>query len=322
MKRCVLDFILFFVISSFLICHHVQGLELLYIEFKPQHTIIGYLQKSKSIIDEYALLERNPLQNISNDDSDPSIEIEIQSRFADAVQSGKKILFYAHSWLGDTEPYFSKSIKLLLNQVLPDKDWLVVVLIRPTSLLSYDQNYQSAYQWGCNAYSILIPLFAMIQSNQSNNYFLAHSMGSQFLEGILDAHHDSTIPFNQLILTVPDSDLEFMDKLSDCRLANRVTLYVHAEDRMLHTAELLQGKARLGSQCIESIHARCSTIQLVDTSKSCFVRERLDLSNHAYFNSAHGISKDIRYILSGYNLESNRVEVQHGKFKIIPKENP
>jgi hypothetical protein len=316
MKSYILTLILCFIFCNLAVSQRASGSELIYIDFQPDYTEIGQLEKSRTILDEYAMLLKNPLQQLTTKDPKLSIHTDVLRRFETATLSGKKILFYAHSWLGESDPYFSKSIKLMLQQLLPEDDWLVVILLRPTSLKGYNQIYQSSYDEGYLAYSILEPILEFIKPNKSNNYFLAHSLGSRFVEGLLDAHQECKVIFNQLVFTVPDTDLDFIDRLASARISEEITLYLHAEDRMLHIAALLQDKARLGNQSICSISTYYSNILFVDTSNSCFTKERLDLSNHVYFNTARGVCEDIKYILSGNQLQSQRILIHQGKYKL------
>jgi hypothetical protein len=191
-----------------------NGPVLLYMEFNQSKTVLGKLEKSTGYIDQYAFLRKVPIQTITSGSDTYQLDSLFTSMLQQAVDCGKKVLFYAHSWLGEVEPYFSPSVKTLANSVVPDSNWVIIILLRPTSISGYYRNHEEAYKSGLASGRFLKPVMEILYPHRSSCYLIAHSMGNRFLEGMVQNWHDDQFYFNHIILAAPDIDILVVEDFS------------------------------------------------------------------------------------------------------------
>lgn len=307
------SFLVFFLVVFYQQGVGAQGPDLLYIEFNKKEVELGKLERSGSFIEQNIILRQFPIQNIPVEKDSFVLDALFVSILEQAVERGKKVLIYTHSWLGEIEPYFSPSVKAIANEILPDSNWIILALLRPTSLSGYKRNHAEAYVTGVNAGRFLEPVMDILHPHKEKCYLIAHSMGNRFLEGMSETWADNQFFFKHLILAAPDIDIPVIQLLSSKNIAQQITVYIHTDDRVLTISSLFLGKPRLGNQHLPVFQEEDSSVHYVDVTNAAYTWEHIDLSNHVYFISASKVRADIRSILKEESPDS-RIQLSGNTF--------
>lgn len=245
----------------------------------------------------------------------------------------RNILLYIHGMKGDSWGFLGDSHEVMQREMWSHDQHqygLFMTIIWKCGT-TYHGNVDDALHTGKK----IAPLVHRIHnesesiSDKTKISYLVFSMGNRVFQGIWadELEHNERCSIHQLIMTgadletnifEPGQTYEYID-----RLAERVLVYRHNNDRTLGFSKAFNGQGRLGLQGIADLNKVSPKIIQVDVS---LIDDNEDLSssftNHRYFYMSPTVRRDLFLTLNGEytpDLLPRRKRLGHDRRYLLEK---
>jgi hypothetical protein len=250
---------------------------------------------------------------------------EIVQFLTEQADNGSTLLFYSYSFLGNVEPYLTQSLDRIQKRMIrhPETgiDATLIVLFRPIYAKSFRGNHLKAYMDGQKLGPVLQEILFQVSKRshlKPKIKILAHSMGTRFLEGILESWTESSPAIDKLILAAPDIAQDIPSKWANNLPIKKITLYTNSADLFLGVSKSLLNSNRAGklpgNKDFYSTNSRITVIQVRNVAK--FPRS-IDVTGHVYFLYSKKVRKDIQREIHDIEGSSTRKAHPEGYLTLI-----
>lgn len=280
----------------------------------------GYLDE-----DRKETLYTTPIEDFKA--ADHPFVVELKEVLDEAGPERAAVLFYLHAMWGSQKSFVHNSVGRLQEELLegetPQLGTLVTILWH-SSHISYKKNWKEAYPTGERMGRLIRELIDQLQEGLPERaaiHFLCHSMGNRIFEGMAQAlmvDEPSSPYLDELVMAAPDLHADVFEEGRSFaeinRLARRVHVYYHNDDRILKLSELAHNEDRLGLAGPGTVEVLPPEIVIVNVN---YIR-RDRASRHLYFKDSFAVLDDIRNILSGMATEDipNRFKRDNGVYSL------
>ncbi len=227
---------------------------------------------------------------------------EIVKFLTTQAENGSTLVFYSYSFLGNVEPYLTQSLdrirKRMIRHAGGGTDATLVVLFRPIYTNSFQGNHLQAYQDGQKLGPVLEDILTQVSKLSNKNpdiNILAHSMGTRFVEGILESWTDESLSISQLILAAPDIAQDIPINWAKSLPIEKITLYTHSADLFLGVYKSLMNSNRAGKLLSnKDIYSTTPEITVIEVRNVAKFPRSIDITGHVYFLYSRQVRKDIQ----------------------------
>lgn len=233
------------------------------------------------------------------------------------VEAGSTLVFYSYSFLGNVEPYLTQSIDKIRRRMIKHPyagtDATLMVLFRPIYLHSFNENHKQAYNDGQILGPVLEEILTQVSKLSSKNpdfKILTHSMGTRFVEGILESWKDESPSISQLILAAPDIAQDIPINWAENLPIEKITLYTHSADLFLRVSKLLLKSKRAGKMSDnKEIYSATPEITVIEVKNVAKFPRSIDITGHVYFLYSRRVRKDIQREI--HNIDGSSIRKLH-----------